>query len=213
MTKTVSFLVAAAWLATLTLPATAAAGGLPRRHDGLFLRASGGFGPVHTQIDDPTIALDFSGRAFDANVALGYMVAPNLAVHGTLFGWTTFNPDAEIALNGVITATEELEGHVQMAALGVGATYYMVPANLYVSGTLGMGRLDFDGEDETGAPVEGNTDLGLAFDLTVGQEWWVGDQWGLGVAGGFIYHSLPDSEIDETWTGSAFTVRFTATMN
>jgi hypothetical protein len=62
--------------------------------------------------------------------------------------------------------------------------------------------------------VSGDTDQGIAFDLTIGKEWWTGDNWGLGLAGGYTYHSVPDqasSSVD--WQGSSYSLRFTATMN
>jgi hypothetical protein len=86
-------------------------------------------------------------------------------------------------------------------------TYYFMPVNLYLSGSAGFGSLEFDGN------ISGETDMGLALDLTVGKEWWVGDNWGLGVAGGFGYHSLPEEGLDENWSGTSFVVRFTATLN
>jgi hypothetical protein len=37
--------------------------------------------------------------------------------------------------------------------------------------------------------LEGSSDTGFALDATVGKEWWVGDNWGLGFAGDFTYLS------------------------
>lgn len=59
--------------------------------------------------------------------------------------------------------------------------------------------------------VESNS--GLALDFTVGKEWWVGGNWGLGLAGCFGYHSIPDGGVDANWSGTSFGLRFSATMN
>jgi len=48
---------------------------------------------------------------------------------------------------------------------------------------------------------------------SAGKEWWVGKNWGLGVARGFGCHSLPEKNMDENWTGASFGVRFSATLN
>jgi hypothetical protein len=64
--------------------------------------------------------------------------------------------------------------------------------------------------DEAG----GGTDLGFALDLTLGKEWWVGGSWGLGVAGAFGFHSVPQSEdSDLRWEGFDLALRFSATLN
>lgn len=85
------------------------------------------------------------------------MIAENLALHGTLFGWSVSDPDVSID--------------------------------------------------------ENETDPGFAFDATVGKEWWVGGSWGLGLAGSFGYHSIPDDVVDSNWKGPSFGLRFSATLN
>jgi hypothetical protein len=170
---------------------------------GFFLRLSAGGGVASTSVEDSGDEIKLSGPAGDLNIAIGAMVGSNLAVHGTLFGWAVSDPDAEI--NDI---EGELNGDLGMSAIGVGLTYYMMPANVYLSGSVGLGALSFDAGD---ADIE--SDNGMAVDLTVGKEWWVGNNWGLGVAGSLGFHSIPDGDIDENWSGTNFAVRFTATMN
>jgi hypothetical protein len=163
---------------------------------------SGGGGYASTSIEEGPSKLEVSGESGDLHIAIGAVVAPNLAIHGTIFGWILSDPDVE--LDGVSGVAD---GDADMTAFGAGLTYYFMPVNLYVSGSVGAGSLtgtgDFDGE----------TDTGIAVDLTAGKEWWVGDRWGLGAAAAFEYHSFPDGEIDASWKGPAFALRFTATMN
>ena len=187
-------------LVTLFVVAPRASAGLPRTHDGLMLRLSGGFGFDSTELED----LELSGTGFDGNFAIGGMVGTNLALHGTLWGWDVSDPDVEV---GDIEG--ELQGNVSMWALGGGLTYYMMPTNIYFTGSLGMGKLNI--EDEDGDDYD--TDMGIALDLAVGKEWWVGNSWGLGVAGSMNYHSFSDDVVDENWEGISFGIRFSATMN
>ena len=187
-------------LVALFVVAPCASAGLPRTHDGLMLRLSGGVGFDSTELED----FELSGTGFDGNFAIGGMVGTNLALHGTLWGWDVSDPDVEIDdLEG------ELQGNVSMWALGGGLTYYMMPANIYFTGSLGMGKLNYEDPDGDGS----DTDMGIALDLAVGKEWWVGNSWGLGVAGSMNYHSLPDDVVDENWEGISFGLRFSATMN
>jgi hypothetical protein len=186
--------------------AVANADSSPRAHDaGFFLRLSAGPGGARSTIaDTPFGRTKMSGATADLNFAVGAIVAPNLALHGTVFGWLISKPDVEFQDLGVATANAD----VSLSALGAGLTYYLMPVNLYVSGSVGTGKLSVD----TGH-VSGDTDYGFVLDLTVGKEWWVGKSWGLGAAGAFGYHTVPDGQLDGSWSGPSFALRLTATYN
>jgi hypothetical protein len=178
----------------------------PREHDGFFLRLSAGAAWAKTEIhDEPsgdTIKLD--GPAAGANFAIGGVVATNLAIHGTFFGWVISDPDA-----GVTGFSEfELNGELVVSGIGGGITYYFMPENFYLSASAGAATLSLENGN---ASVE--SDTGIAGDVTLGREWWVGDSWGLGFAIGLSLHSIPDGGIDESWTGMGLALRFSATLN
>ena len=204
MRRTIPALASA--LALVLAPALTpdALAGEPRTHDGFFLRLSGGFGHARTSIDLVS-EFEVRGATGDLNLAVGGMVAPNLALHGTIFGWSAADPDLE--WTGVGSA--ELNGDVTLSAVGVGLTYYVMPANLYLSGSVGAGTLKAD----ISGGLEGETDTGVIVDLTVGKEWWTGNSWGLGLAGDVMLHSLPEKGIDESWGGASVGIRFSATLN
>lgn len=179
----------------------------PRDHnDGFFLRLSGGGGSAKTSICLLDEDFELSGTSGDVNLAVGAIVSPNLALHGTIWGWTVSDPD----FSWGSLELENLPADLSLSAVGGGLTYYFMPVNMYLSGSVGMGILSVDAPGGSG-----ETDGGLTFDVTLGKEWWVGNRWGLGVAGGFSYHSIPEPEpdIDENWSGTSFGVRFSATMN
>ncbi len=201
--------VAVVSLAFLAASPSRLRAGEPRTHDRFFLRLSGGGGVANTTIDDATGKLHLDGTSGDLNFAIGAIVAPNLALHFTTWGWLLSDPDGELTIPGVGFGSGTVEGDVDMTAFGAGLTYYFMPANFYLSGSVGAATLEFDSADL------GNfeTNYGLALDLTVGKEWWVGNSWGLGLNGGFSYHSLPDKELDENWAGTGFALRFSATFN
>jgi hypothetical protein len=176
----------------------------PRDHlDGFFMRLSAGGGAAKTEITALGITEEFSGGAADFNFAIGGMVSPNLALHGTIWGWVLSNPDFSIG-----SVTQTVNADVTMAAVGAGLTYYFMPANFYLSGSVGAGSLSLDA-----GGVSASTDAGLALDFTLGKEWWVGNRWGLGAAAGVSFHSIPDGGVDENWSGASFALRFSATYN
>jgi len=207
---TVAGLKIAAAALMLAFFSTTSEAGNPREHDGFFLRMSVGGGHADTEIDDEIGdgEVELSGPAGDYNFAIGGVVGENFALHGTFFGWGVEDPDTEI-FDGGFVEEGELEGRISMSAIGGGVTYYLMPVNLYFSGSVGAAQLYFD-SDFFG---EGDSDWGIAGDFTVGKEWWVGNSWGLGFAGGMSLHSIPDGEFDENWSGKSFALRFSATFN
>jgi hypothetical protein len=175
-----------------------------RDHDGgFFLRLSAGTGYAQSEYADPA-TFKLYGVSGDMNIAVGMGVLPNLALHATLFGWSLSEPTAEVG-----GSSGDFPGDATLGSFGIGFTYYLMPVNMYLSGSVGFSALQV----EILGAITGETDLGPAFDVTLGKEWWVGGNWGLGVAGGFGYHSVPDKDVDENWSGYSLGIRFTATLN
>ena len=192
----------AAVVVLILIGGTALAG--DRDHDGgFFLRLSAGAGTARTEFDDGMSRLEMSGTAGDINFAIGGIISRNLAIHATLLGWSLTDPDAEV--NGM---SGTVDGDVTLSGIGGGATYYFMPVNMYLSGSVGAATITVDTDD-----FDGETDTGFIYDLSVGKEWFVSNSWGLGVALGFIYHSIPEKDMDENWSGPAYSVRFSATLN
>ncbi len=214
MNKVIACCLVAA--AVLCLDAgTSTAGGAPRTHDGFFLRLAVGGGHAGSKLEVPDTPatpggadIDLSGTSGDVDLAIGGMVQPNLAIHATIFGWSVSDPDADIRI-GTLSGKGTLNGTATMSAIGPGVTYYVMPANLYFTGSLGVGR--FKLSDTT--DVDGESKSGFALALGLGKEWWVGNQWGLGLSGGLTSHSIADKDVSENWSGTSFGVRFSATMN
>jgi len=189
------------------LASSASAGGAARTHDGFFMRLSAGFGGASAKSEFEGASLEFSGTSSDANLAVGAMIRPNLALHGTLWGWSLSDPDVSAVDPLLGPGSGTAKGTLYMGAAGIGATYFFMPANTYVSASLGSGSLS--GTDE----LDGNTNSGFAMDVTVGKEWWVGDSWGLGLSGDFQWFSCKDGDVDATWSGPGYGIRFSATFN
>lgn len=183
--------------------------GEPRTHDGFFLRLSAGGGYGETEIDVsgvpflPGDNLKLSGATGDINFAIGGALKENFLLHGTIWGWAVSGPD--VKSGGV---TETVDANLIMSGVGIGFTYYVMPVNVYFSPSVGLANLSVERDN-----VTVSTDAGFGLDLTVGKEWWVGDGWGLGLAGGFSWHSVGDGTVDDVWSGPGVGLRFSATMN
>ncbi|TVQ95845.1 MAG: hypothetical protein EA398_16775 [Deltaproteobacteria bacterium] len=176
-------------------------------HDsGFLLRLSGGLGYASTRSEASEAGrLDLRGATLDYNVAIGGIVAPNLAIHGTFFGWTM--PESQFYIDSE-REFGPLDGGT-LNAFGPGVTYYLGDANVYFTGSVGLAFTSFEGGGFAFA-----TDPGFAIDVGIGKEWWVGPQWGVGIAAGFMFHSVGSGEPNiDGWQGSSFGLRFSATFN
>ncbi len=192
----------------LALASTTVAG--DRAHNGgFFLRLSGGVGGASTEVEYFG-ANRLEGPSGDINLAIGAVVARNLAIHGTIWGWVVSDPEATLA--GINLG--DVDGDLMYSAAGVGLTYYFMPVNIYLSGSVGAGSFTMD---SGGDSFDSGT--GVALDLTLGKEWWVGTSWGLGLALSGGYHSVGDdgflvgTDIGESWSGGNVALRFSATLN
>lgn len=194
-------------------------------HDGFFLRLSTGLGYASVSGDNDNSAT-FKGATSQSSIAIGGIVTENLALHADIFAVTLVSPDVTI---GGITYSD-LDITMRAGALGIGLTYYFMPLNLYLSGSIGAAvastKVVFT--DSTSRTYESGTGFGL--NLMVGKEWWVSENWGIGVAGQLIYvdisteyeavvssRTIPGAltlaVVEDSATGTAGGVLFTATFN
>ena len=192
--------------------ATVLAAGAPgadaadRTHDsGFFLRMAIGGGHASTEAELGSRSLELHGPSGTFDVAIGAVVAKNLAIHGTLGGFAIADADVDGSGFGV-GDTDDV--NLAMSMVGGGLTYWFGESNAYVTASGGFGELvfDFDGDHE-------NSDTGFATEVQLGKEWWVSGRWGLGVALAGSYHSIPADDFDVSYKGTSFAVKFTATLN
>lgn len=169
-------LVAALWLAS------AGTGHTDERDGESLYRVAFGAGYATASEDLTAGNLTLSGVGVAGSVGTGLFVVRNLAFHVEMFGGILIDPSIEIA-----GATGTLDGGLSRVAVGVGPTYYFMPANLYAALSLGTGLVNVDA-----GPASGGTDLGFAAELLVSKEWFVSSGWGIGVSAQLLTMALPD---------------------
>jgi hypothetical protein len=184
-------------------------------HDGLYVRLATGPSVLHASWKDRTDDLSLTGIGLALAMALGVSVTPNLVIYGEVTGNVVRDPIRN--RNGVSTT---ITGHdFSLAGIGPGAAYYLLPANLYFSGTLTLSYLTrgyyglspgSEGSGGNGAILT-NTDLGGTF--MVGKEWWVSANWGLGVAGIVHVASMKLPNTASRATAEALSLVLSATYN
>jgi hypothetical protein len=190
-----------------------------RRHDGFFLSISPGlaFGSSEADLGGNAGSWDnitFSGPGGILDLKVGGAVAENLLLSADFIGRSVRGPDME-----TIGGTTELDDDVVLSdgTIGLGLTYYVMPANVFVSGTLGVGAFrlrNVDAEDED--PVD--TKAGLSLHAKVGKEWWAARDWGLGVAVGYGFVGAErdedsDADFNGDYSSHKVYVLFNTTFN
>lgn len=170
-------------------------------HDGFFLRLT--LGPGMATVTRPDYR--WSGLALGMGVSIGGSVIENLALHADFH--TTLLPNPTERAFG---KKHDFNADIVFESMGIGATYYIMPVNIYVSVSGGIGVLAF--EDDFGDSKD--TGAGLALGGSIGKEWWVGTDWGLGIAGQVQYVRVRDYVKDqERLNGLSLSILFSATYN
>lgn len=175
-------------------------------HDGLFLRVATGVGWNTTSSGFGGNELELSGVSGLFNFAIGGAVAQDLILHLDVSGVATSDP--KVKINGNEQAADVSSSSTSMA--GIGLTYYF-PSNIYVTGAVGMAK----SKKESGG-IEGSTGTGYGVNAMIGKEWWVSDNWGIGLAGQFLYTNCPDKGINGVSSdvkSTSFGVLLSATYN
>jgi hypothetical protein len=181
----------------------------PQTHKGFFLRLHAGAGYGHmggTDSFGDEVAFVGGGGTF--GIAAGGTVAPNFVIFGNLFGMFLSDPNYEF--NGV--PQNGTSGTTTIGGIGPGAAYFFQPINLYISATIAA--TFFQAQDADGTNVY-ESDTGYGAQLMVGKEWWISQNWGIGLAGELIQAGGMKDKFDPTikWGGTAFSLVFSATCN
>jgi hypothetical protein len=177
-------------------------------HDGFYLRLH--VGPAFTKIsgtDSFGTTTEYSGGGASLGISMGGALSDSVVLFGTALGSAADN--ALVKTNGFNSG--HLDGSINVFGLGGGMAYYFVPHNVFISGAL-MG-MTFQLADSQGKDYY-TTKSGLGAELMIGKEWWVSDNWGIGLAGEVIGASMKDKDDDTLkWSSSSFGVVLSATYN
>lgn len=218
-------------LATLSsAPAAAQRGQVParryetlpdrgRRHSGFYLRMQPSVSGVAGTLTDPSQTTPFGGFGGGLDVAVGGNVGGNVILFGELTGLVMglrFDFDDGTAL-GRSRGEQETVG--TSGGIGIGAQGYIMPANVYIAGSLGLaGASFFTDEDDLDETIDSKT--GFYLKLSVGKEWWISRRWAMGISGVVSYRRFKveadgfwvvgdrGGDIDVITIGPAFSVSF-----
>ncbi|RPI89855.1 MAG: hypothetical protein EHM32_12185 [Spirochaetales bacterium] len=179
------------------------------RHDGFFFRTQLGLGGGRTVIKDFN-GDDFEtkGTATTLNLQIGYAIFENFVLF--LENGVSVMPESKVKHISAVTKSDK-KNDVAISTFGLGLSWYLMPYNIHLSPLFFFSVTEYDG------PVlKGDSEGGGGLGLSIGKEWWVSDNWGLGVA--FYIYSGSDTVKDQSnkkydMSSSVIGIMFTATYN
>ncbi len=178
------------------------------KHDGFFLRFTPGIGHTNlTEEIDGTDILELSGLSYSSRLQIGGAVSENLIIYGEIGGIIFLSPSMKFLGEEI----DDPDVTVNITGFGAGVSYYIMPANVYFALSLLASGVSLENQGTTA-----ETEIGFGFNLLCGYEWWVGDDWGLGIAGFLHYSSMHDQEFyDEipTISNLGYGLIFSVTYN
>ena len=182
------------------------------QHKGLYLSMS--VGPLFGSVTDDlgTYTMDMSGTGAQFDFKIGGAIKENLILHATLISNSLLGPTIKISGNSSTKASDNIA--VGEAMLGGGLTYYIMPSNIFLSGTLGLGNFSIIDTNDNNNNV--STQRGFSMQLKIGKEWWISKKWGLGISltyGKTNLTNKPSGGIVEKLDSNRFGILFNSTFN
>ncbi len=193
----------------------------PYVHDGFYMNFKAGLGYMDLESDKTDYSYVDLKSPVSQSLAfkLGGAVNPHLAIVGAM--------SLSVAAGEVKTRnayySDKSDATLLSLILGPGVVFYPVQGgvldNFFIGATFGLGicgielddaYLSWDYNDRTSS----NTATGFGVSLEVGKEWWVGDNWSLGVDLVYSYVSGDDVDYDGLeWKSNVIQLRFTLTRS
>lgn len=182
-----------------------------QKHKGFFLSLSGGpnFSGISIE-DNLPYATDYVGSGPILDLKIGGAIKENLILHATLI--TDYMSGPKISSNGVTQKTSD-NFMIGEDFIGGGITYYLMPSNMFLSGSIGPGNFR---RMDTGDDTSVSSDKGFGFQVKVGKEWWVSRRWGLGIALSYSQLNVrnkPENGVVELINSNNLGIYFNATLN
>lgn len=188
------------------------------RHDGFFFRFGFGAGA------GGLVTVGEARGASDSWLpsAIGYQV---LSIGGSLVDNLVLSADMHGFAD--LDRAEHDDPQRITAFLGLGLTYFFMPDNVYLSGAVGpaVAALNWERWDRRTRSSDSYRDdveidydrfSGIGATLSFGKEWWVHDNWGVGLGAGLMYTYTTGWEGTTASTSLhslATTLSFTATYH
>lgn len=189
-------------LGIFSLSGSAAAA--PRTHDGFYLQLNAGLGYLSTSAEASGLKASYSGVSIPSSLLLGGTVGP-VVIGGGFFTDYAPSPSAELEFGGQ-TVTSTTDFSLYLIGIGVFADIYPdAHGGLHFQPFIGWGGLEASSNGNAG----GSDPTGLVLAVAGGHDWWVGDEWSIGVMGRIAYAPLKLNDTSYNTIAPAILATFT----
>ncbi|HUM11008.1 MAG TPA: hypothetical protein VLT82_08685 [Myxococcaceae bacterium] len=154
---------------------------------GFFFHVEAGGGYLRTSGSTGRTAFTTAGGALGISLGGGWAPSEEWMVGLECSSWKALSP------SGLGESTS-----VELDAVGVSVTRYLVPANVFASVTVSGTRVAIT--DPYGQEF-GGSQIGFGFKVAIGKEWWVNPWLGMGLGGEFFF------AVNRDQAGSSGTLR------
>ena len=184
-------------------------------HDGVYLRLQLGPNWVGIKAKSSFGTSSYDGSGASVAAALGYSVTRQLVLYFQVLD--TGAIDATAKMNGATVFTGATNLSTDVIGYGPGAAFYFGP-NVFAAVTFMVAKAQLTDANNNDRLLD-ESKSGFGFEMLFGKEWWVSDNWGLGVSGELIFGSMKGKDQDlllgemPTWTTTSIAVLFSATYN
>lgn len=150
-------------------------------HEGFMLRMTAGAALLGAGVEpDQSIEFGAGGVGESFSLQLGGYIVPNLALHADLLGASSEHTVVAYENDDEDVSTDQ---RLSLGTVGLGVTYFIMPYNLSLTGSLMFGEMHINPERSPSY----RTDYAVLGKFGVAKEWAVSDYWGLGVGGSALF--------------------------
>ncbi len=178
-----------------------------RTHEKFYLRFLAGMGSGNIVLSYIGSDMVFSAVSGLFHFQIGSEIAENLVLFGDFGGFSLTEPTVE--WQGLPSTAKDTD--ISSFGIGAGLSYYIMPADIYLSGSFLLSQVILESDD-----IEAEGKMGPGVFICIGKEWWVGKKWGLGIAGFFENAWTKDQSDNQGYQAPiksrAFGVAFSATL-
>ncbi len=177
------------------LPAVCRAQSVAHEHEGFYLQMTFGGGYLTTSAKIEERESSIYGGAINGSIWIGGSLVPGFVLGGGLLGAVAIAPSQKFKLNGqtVDTRSSGTDTSLQLQMIGLVGDYYPNPSKgLHFQGMLGYAVMSLN---VNGASSFSPSGVGVVGG--VGYDFWVSEEWSIGVLGRFAYVAAKYQ--DESW--------------
>lgn len=178
-------------------------------HDGFYFRVASGFSVFDERVSSGTLATGGTvegrnrGIAALSDLALGGTVAPGWVVGGGVYSLDLVASTFRARGNGAQAVPDELDPGLRgLSVIGPFVDWYPnVRGGFHAQGALGLATLTARVFGDAATSKSEYIAIGGALLIGTGYEWWVSDEWSIGVLGQFGVRVLQGEDDDGvSWT-------------